>query len=178
MGPFTALDRMWQTYLWYLLKVNVSYWTPFQVRTVLRRKRQSKTFFSHFAIFSKSHYTVLDITHSSMDFFLHPLSVLWKSCEDRDSTHPRLKRRWFVPVILTFYSDDFKKKRKKRHFYKYFCSVYRAMNQSHILMDKSLLLHEHVKSVNCFSPFYCLLSIIFMEHFFLFCFPFFSNRID
>uniref|UniRef100_A0A8C4I6V7 Membrane associated guanylate kinase, WW and PDZ domain containing 1b n=1 Tax=Dicentrarchus labrax TaxID=13489 RepID=A0A8C4I6V7_DICLA len=31
---------------------------------------------------------------------------------------------------------------------KYFCSMYRAMNRSHILMDKSLLLHELVKSVN------------------------------
>lgn len=84
----------------------------------------------------------------------------FKSCDDRNCTHPHLKRKSRSNYIDVLYSDE-----KNRG--KYFCSMYRAMNQSHLLMDKSLLLHELVRSVNwIFFFFYCLFSIIFMERFF------------
>lgn len=122
------------------------------------RKSSLMLFSNHFreriSLYCAWHYSLIH------GFYLHPLLLSFKSCDHRNSTHPdsKRKRSSYIDVL---YSDE-----ENRD--KYFCSMYRAMNRSHILMEKKFIAAwTCLKCKLDFFPFYCLFSIIFMEFSFL-----------
>lgn len=146
--------------------MNVSYWTlnGFKWELYWEEKAVWCVFFFFFLPFQRENLTLLCSTLLTNPWLLFAPTVTVMKKAVTIGTIPIQNEKSRSNYIDVLYSDE-----KNRD--KYFCSVYRAMNQSHILMDKSLLLHELVKTVNwIFFSFYCLSSIIFMERFLFFFF--------